>query len=240
MSEHSGVASPPLEPLHVSTQSGYDRWAAFYDEDDNPLVAVEAPRVAEALGPVHGLRVADVGCGTGRHTLALSRDGAFVTGLDFSRGMLERARARSYPTPVEFLVHDVTRPLPLPDAAFDRVLSGLVVDHIPDLRSHFRELVRVTRPGGCVIISVLHPAMMLRGVRARFRDPQTRREVRPASCGHEVSDYLAAAASSGALLVRVESFAVDANLAERSARAARYLDWPILLLLRLERAARRP
>ncbi len=240
MSDHSAVASPPLEPLHVSTQSGYDQWAEIYDEDDNPLVAVEAPRVAAALGPVRGLRVADVGCGTGRHTQALSRDGAIVTALDFSRGMLDRARARNYSTPVEFLEHDLTRPLPLPDAAFDRVLSGLVVDHIPDLPAHFRELVRVTRPGGAVIISVLHPAMMLRGVRARFRDPQTGREVRPASCAHEVGDYLAAAAISGALLARVDSAAVDAELAGRSARAARYLNWPILLLMRLERAARQP
>ena len=49
-------------------QHGYDRWAAIYDEDANPLQALEQPRFRDACGEVAGLTVLDLGCGTGRHT----------------------------------------------------------------------------------------------------------------------------------------------------------------------------
>lgn len=220
---------------HVPTQAGYDRWAEIYDEEDNPLVAMEQPRVTALMGDVAGLAVADVGCGTGRHTAWLSAAGANVTAIDFSAGMLARARSRQYSTPVRFIEHDLTKPLPLPAAAFDRVLSGLVVDHIPDVAAHFRELLRICRPDGFVVISVLHPAMMLKGVRARFKDPATGAEVRPESCPHQICDYVMAVLRAGALLEHVSEYAMDDDLARRSERAARYAGWPILLLLALRK-----
>jgi malonyl-CoA O-methyltransferase len=234
------MSSQPKDPRgapsgveHLPTQAGYDRWAEIYDEDDNPLVAVEQPRVAGLLGDLAGRDVVDVGCGTGRHTAWLSAGGARVTAIDFSAGMLARATSRTYSNPVRFLEHDLTKPLPLADAAFDRVLSGLVVDHIPDLASHFGELLRICRPDGLVVISVLHPAMMLKGVRARFRDPESGAEVRPASCAHQISDYVMAAVRSGAQLAHLSEHVVDAALARRSERAAKYEGWPILLLMSL-------
>ena len=52
----------------LGVQHGYDRWAAIYDEDANPLQALEQPRFRDACGEVAGLTVFDLGCGTGRHT----------------------------------------------------------------------------------------------------------------------------------------------------------------------------
>jgi len=51
----------------VSTREGYDRWAEIYDDEDNPLCEIETPHVQALLGDVAGLRVCDLGCGTGRH-----------------------------------------------------------------------------------------------------------------------------------------------------------------------------
>src|SRR4051812_43585466 len=85
----------------VSTQEGYDRWSACYDEEDNALIALEEPLVARLFGPVSGLRILDLGCGTGRHSVALATAGAKVTALDFSKGMLARARTRSGNLPIE-------------------------------------------------------------------------------------------------------------------------------------------
>ncbi len=65
-----------------------------------------------ALGPVEGLRIADVGCGTGRVCVHLARRGARVTGLDFSSKSLEvaRADAAAAQVSVEFREHDVLNP----------------------------------------------------------------------------------------------------------------------------------
>src|SRR5436309_1970250 len=118
---------------HLPTRAGYDRWAAVYDTDPNPLVAIEEAHVDRLLGDVRGRDVLDVGCGTGRHALRLAAAGARVTAVDFSDAMLTRARAKPGGAVVEWRAHDLAEPLPYPAAAFDRVLCGLVLDHIAGL-----------------------------------------------------------------------------------------------------------
>ena len=77
----------------VSTvRRGYDRWAAVYDHDANPLQALEGPIIREVIGDAKGLTTLDLGCGTGRHALWLAECGAIVTAMDFSERMLIEAR----------------------------------------------------------------------------------------------------------------------------------------------------
>ena len=76
----------------AKVREGYDLWATVYDDDQNPLQALEGPLVQQACGNVQGHRVLDMGCGTGRHALWLAQAGADVTGIDFSEAMLAKAR----------------------------------------------------------------------------------------------------------------------------------------------------
>ena len=237
----SEALRPFLEPrVELPTRAGYDRWAEIYDEEDNALILLEEPHVNRLLGDVAGLAVADIGCGTGRHALRLARAGAQVTAVDFSDAMLRRARAKPGGEAVTFLQHDLAEPLPLPAGSFDRVLCGLVVDHIADLGRCFGELKRLCRPDGAVVVSVMHPAMMLRGIQARFTDPATGRETRPLSYAHQVSDYVMAATRAGFSLDHLGEHLVDAALAARSPRGAKYLGWPLLLVMRLTPLAATP
>lgn len=217
----------------LSTREGYDKWAEIYDTEDNPLVALEEPRVRELLGEVRGLRVADIGCGTGRHALRLAAEGAIVTAVDFSEGMMEKARAKPGADRIRWLHHDVGQPLPLGDGEFDRVLCALVLDHVREMVPFFSELSRICRAEGSVVISSFHPAMMLRGVQARFIDPATGRDTRPASVANSISDYVLGAVRAGLHIDHMCEHAVDEEFAARSARAAKYLNWPMLLMLRL-------
>jgi malonyl-CoA O-methyltransferase len=229
------VQTPPPTPaadLHY-TREGYDRWAEVYDTDGNPLVALEEPEIDRLLGDPAGLTVLDVGCGTGRHALRLAAASARVTAIDFSDEMMRRAAAKPGAAAITFRVHDLAHPLPFPDTAFDRVVCGLVVDHIADLTALFAEMRRVTVPAGRIVVSVMHPAMMLRGVQARFTDPATGRETRPASVAHQISDYVTAALRAGLRIDHVSEHAVDATLAARLPRAEKYLGWPMLFLLGL-------
>src|SRR5262249_32685063 len=184
---------------HLPTREGYDLWAEVYDTDGNPLLALEERHIGALIGDATGLTIADVGCGTGRHAIRLAAAGARVTALDFSLRMIEAARAKPGAERVRFLLHDVAAPLPLEYAAFDRVLCCLVMEHVPDLRALFRELRRICRetPRGAIVVSAMHPAMLLRGVQARFNDPRTGVRTRPASLPYQVSGYVTAAVRAG-------------------------------------------
>ncbi len=222
----------PAQPTeHVTTRDGYDRWSQLYDDEFNPLIEIEQPLLRRRVGDPGGRRVLDVGTGTGRQALWAAGQGAVVTALDFSTGMLDRARAKPGFERITLIEHDLLKPWPLPDDGFDIVLSALVLDHVSDLPHFFAQCARVVAPGGRVICSVMHPAMMLRGLQARFADPETGTKIMPASAPNEISDYLNAAIQAGLVLDRISEHHVDEDLANRHERAAKYLNWPMLLMM---------
>lgn len=222
----------------VATRTGYDLWSSVYDSDGNPLVGLEEPVVRRLVGRVRERSVADVGCGTGRHSIALARRGARVTAIDFSEGMLARARAKPGAGRVRFVRRAVDRRLPLPDGSVDVVLCCLVLEHIRRLDPFFAELARICRPGGSVVLSAMHPSMWLKGDSARFYDPETGRQVRPRSYRQTLSDYLMSGKRAGLLLDHVSEHAPDAAHARRFPRAAKHVGWPMLLALRLRKPGR--
>ena len=214
-------------------RGGYDRWSEIYDTEANPLIGLEEPVVREALGDVAGLTVLDLGCGTGRHALWMAGAGASVTGVDFSAGMMEKARAKPGAENIRFLVHDLHQRLPFGDGAFDLVVSGLVLEHLRDLGTFFAESHRVLRPAGRAVVSGMHPAMFLRGTQAHFHDPETGEQVEPGSVEHSIGDLVMAAVRGGFLLQGIDERAPDADFAARYSRAAKYVGWPMLVVLRL-------
>lgn len=182
---------------------------------------------------MRGLSVLDLGCGTGRHTLWLSAAGASVTAVDFSEGMLAEARRKPGASAVQFLAHDLHQPLPFMAAAFDLVVSGLVLEHVRGLDPFFVEARRVLRAGGRAVVSAMHPAMFLRGTQARFTDPASGESVQPRSVAHLVGAFVMAAVRAGFGLAAVDEFAPDEEFAARLPRASKYVGWPMLVVLTL-------
>jgi SAM-dependent methyltransferase len=115
------------------------------------LVAEELVRW---LDPPQGLAWLDVGCGTGALTRVVAERCAprRLAGIDASAGFLDLAR-RLLPAAAELQVADATS-LPFGGSAFDRVVSGLVLNFLPDHGAALAEMARVTRPGGEVAIYV--------------------------------------------------------------------------------------
>jgi ubiquinone/menaquinone biosynthesis C-methylase UbiE len=219
----------------IDTREGYDRWSEIYDSDGNPLIALEEKHFPGILGDVRGLRVADIGCGTGRHASRLAASDARVMAIDFSTGMIRKAREKYRGDNLTFAVADLARRLPLQDGTFDRVICCLVLDHIHDVRSLFGELKRICRDDGSIAISVMHPAMMLREVQAQFHDPASGATIRPRSAPNQISDYVNAATATGLRIEHMSEHAVDDKIAAAFPRAIKYLGWPMLLLMRLVR-----
>lgn len=217
----------------VSTREGYDLWAAVYDGEGNPLVELEQPRMDAAVGDVRGKEVLDLGCGTGRHALRLAAAGAVVSAVDFSEGMLGEARrkAGARGLPIKFVQHDLARRLPFQDGAFELTVCGLVLDHVRDVGALFAEMGRVTR--GRIIVSIMHPAMMLRGVQARFTDPASGLKTYPASVPNSISDYVMGALGAGLTIWSMTEHVCDEGLGARVPRAQQYAGWPMLLMMEL-------
>ena len=137
-------------------RSSYDRDAANYDARFGPI---QRPKYERLIGdPETQLggfeRVLDLGCGTGLLLEYLERrdqSPRTLVGLDLSHMMLERAQARG----MTVLQADAAR-IPLRDDAFDAVVCFTMLRIFEsDEAPVFKEIVRVLRPGGLAIISVL-------------------------------------------------------------------------------------
>jgi ubiquinone/menaquinone biosynthesis C-methylase UbiE len=99
-------------------------------------------------------RILDAGCGNGRHIKYILRWGdpdAFITAFDLSHRMLIRSHRRLKSDRIRYLTADLTR-LPYPDASFDAIVCGWVLEHIPDPRLALSELSRVLQPGGKLLL----------------------------------------------------------------------------------------
>lgn len=109
---------------------------------------------AEIVAAVAGAeRVLDVGCGSGRLTVALAEAGASVTGVDTNAGQLEVAASRASEAGVSLTLReaDFNQQLPFADGTFTAAVSRLAVMAAADPVATLRELGRVIEPGGQIV-----------------------------------------------------------------------------------------
>ena len=144
---HHGKPAKGLASDFSSIASHYD---SSRDLPTQRLTACYARLTELELLPARGT-VLDAGCGTGQVSLPLAEQGYAVHGIDISAEMVRIAQAKVRPgMHVQYAVGDV-RDIPLESGSVDAVVVSKLFQHIQDWKRACRELIRVARPGACLI-----------------------------------------------------------------------------------------
>jgi len=135
-------------------KDAYRRWAPVYDQTFGFIAAQGRKRVVQAINSMSGGRVLEVGVGTGL-SLPDYASPLELVGIDLSPDMLEKARERVAEEGLDHVtgLHEMDAGnLAFADGTFDVVVAMFVMTVVPDPEQVMRELSRVTRPGGTVML----------------------------------------------------------------------------------------
>ena len=150
----------------MDTQSAYDLWAGTYDTVANKTRDLELIAAKELLDKADFSSVLEIGCGTGKNTEWILERAGSVTAVDFSEGMLGKARAKIKSDTIQFCQADITKQWNFSQSTL--IISSLVLEHIADIDFIFEQAGITLQNGGCFYICELHPYKQLEGSRAKF------------------------------------------------------------------------
>lgn len=193
----------------MNIQNAYNEWSETYDADENLTRDLDREVTRNELDDTRFDSILEIGCGTGKNTVFLAQIGTSVRAVDFSQGMIERAKEKALGENVRFSMMDITQPWDFPSQSFDLIVCNLVLEHIEDLSSIFAEAARTLRPAGKFFISELHPFRQYDGKKARFYRNEEKIEVD--AFIHNVSDFWNAATSNRLTLVKLDEYWHEAD-----------------------------
>lgn len=127
----------------------------FWVEAPHPFITRE--RLYEALAPQPGERILEVGPGTGYYSLGVAERVGTLELLDVQREFLDHTTRRAREAGLTNLVatEGDARSMPFEDARFDGAYLNTVLGEVPDQDAALRELARVVRPGGRIVVGEL-------------------------------------------------------------------------------------
>ena len=194
MSSDPNRADLGKDPQRVSGM--FDQVAAAYDRT-NAVLSLGNDRLwrvatLRAVAPKRGERILDLAAGTGTSSMAFVPSGAHVVAADFSRGMIAEGRRRHGDVPnLEFVQADATD-LPFEAGEFDAVTMSFGLRNVNDPRRALRELRRVTRPGGRIVVCEFShpPSPVFNGLYRFYNDRVLPIVAKAVSSNAEAYDYL--------------------------------------------------
>jgi len=138
----------------------FDQWPEAYDQwFTTPIGSLvkkyETQLILDLLKPEKGETILDAGCGTGIFTRDILSSGSKVIGMDISLPMLIQAGKQLKEFPLQIVLADMLH-LPFRESLFDKVVSITALEFIRDAEAAVRELFRVTRRRGTIVVATLN------------------------------------------------------------------------------------
>ncbi|MBE0649285.1 MAG: class I SAM-dependent methyltransferase [Bacteroidales bacterium] len=188
----------------MNIQSAYNNWSESYDEDLNLTRDLDADIVRKEFGDKRFNSILEVGCGTGKNTVFFSEIADKVYAIDFSEGMINKAKEKIKSHNVNFKQADITRKWPVEINSVDLVTCNLILEHIENLDFIFTEANRCLKEKGKFFINELHPFRQYEGTKANFERDGIKTEIK--AFVHHISDFLDAANKNGFKLLKLNEF----------------------------------
>ncbi|WP_270180754.1 class I SAM-dependent DNA methyltransferase [Alkalihalobacillus sp. CinArs1] len=138
-------------------QTFYDNYMKRRHRKESPNDLIETPALLKLLGSVKGKRILDLGCGDASLGNLLSECDDY-TGIDGSANMIERASQNLHGTNGQ-AIHTSLQDFDYPVAAYDTVVSQLVLHYIEDLEEVLKKVKRTLKEDGKFVFSVQHPLL---------------------------------------------------------------------------------
>lgn len=188
----------------MNIQKAYNEWSESYDSDENLTRDLDQKVTRDVLANLHFNSILEIGCGTGKNTSFLSQIGDQVHAVDFSQGMIAKAKEKVQTENVKFSTMDITKKWISDDRSFDLVVCNLVLEHIEDISFIFSEAYRVLESKGRFFINELHPFRQYEGKKARYQIDG--KEIEVDVFIHNISDFLNAATTNRFTLVKLNEY----------------------------------
>lgn len=166
---YRGVFSPAV--VEKGVVEAYDLWAANYDsQPGNLMLDLDELLFTKILKTVDlkNKRVADIGCGTGRHWQKIfSRNPANLTGFDVSAGMLEKLKEKFPGADTKLIADDQLSDIE--SHSYDAVISTLTVAHMENIEAALLAWCRILKDQADIVITDFHPDILASGGKRTFR-----------------------------------------------------------------------
>jgi len=191
----------------MDVKQTYNIWSDQYDTNINKTRDLEGFALRKTLEKYDFEECLEIGCGTGKNTEFLLKKAKNIVAVDFSAGMLAKAKEKIRATNVHFIQADITGDWNFGYKPFDLVTFSLVLEHIENLNEILNKVSLVTKKNALVYIGELHPFKQYSGTKARF---ETENGTQTLICfNHHISDFTSAAKQNGFEIIGVDEYFDD-------------------------------
>lgn len=193
----------------MNNQQAYNKWATTYNDVANKTRDVEQAAKKEILNNLPYSSVLELGCGTGKNTSFLLQRAATVIAVDFSEGMIARAKEKVQSEKVNFVQADINKSWGFVNQPVDLITCSLVLEHIEHLEPVFEKAASALNKGGHLYIGELHPFKQYTGSKARFENGD---ETFVLDCYiHHISEFSNLASQHGFSLMKLNEWFDEDN-----------------------------
>lgn len=191
----------------MDVERAYNSWADQYDTNVNKTRDMEAVALRSCMSKISFGNCLEIGCGTGKNTAWLLDKADHITAVDLTAAMLSKAKEKIVSDKVNFVQADINEPWRFTNKLFDLITFSLVLEHIDNLESVFKNASEKIESGGYVYVGELHPFKQYTGSKAKFETEQGEQIV---TCfTHNVSNFTNAAKVNGFEVFEVNEYFDD-------------------------------